>query len=40
VCGDGGRAGVVAGFVQNLAQPHDLVFDVGGDRAGVVVGSS
>lgn len=35
--GDGGCAGVVAGLVQRLAQPHDAFFQVGADRLGVVM---
>lgn len=37
MCGDGGRAGVVALFGQGFAQPHDLVFDCGADCLGIAV---
>jgi len=38
VFGDGGRAGVVALFVKGFPQPYDLVFELGTDGAGIVVG--
>jgi hypothetical protein len=40
VLGDGGRAGVVAGFVQGFAQPHDAFFHIGADGAGIGVRSA
>jgi hypothetical protein len=36
--GDGGRTGVVTRFVQGFAYSHDLVFELGADRAGIVLG--
>ena len=40
VFGDGGCAGVVAGFGQGFAEPDDRFFDVGVDGVGVGVGPS
>jgi hypothetical protein len=40
VFGDGGCAGVVALFVQGFAQPHNLFFQLGTNRAGIVVGAA
>ena len=38
MAGDGGCAGVVAGVVQCLAEPHDLVFELGGHALGTMAG--
>ena len=36
----GGCAGVVAGVVQGLAEPHDLVFELGGHALGTHGGAA
>jgi hypothetical protein len=38
--GDGGCASVIAVFVQGFAQPHDALFELAADGAGVVVGAA